>query len=100
MAIESFELKDLQDPKLRDHVEKVRKEGLGVCSKCRWQSGCLACDPEKAWKWAVSKDLGYSGRSAKNEDKKKQDVEKKDGGLGKESRSTGSSNRSSRGSRK
>ena len=61
MAIQTFRLEDLSDKKLRTHVE-VRSEGLGVCSRCRWQSGCLSCDPEKAWRWAVSKELGMSLR--------------------------------------
>ena len=62
MAIETFKLEDLQSDTLRAHVNKVRLTGLGVCFKCRWQSGCLACDGEKAWRWAVSTELGFSGR--------------------------------------
>ena len=60
MAIETFKLEDLKDEKLRKHVVKVRANGHGVCSKCRWSSGCLACDGDKAWNWAVSKEFGIS----------------------------------------
>jgi len=30
--------------------------GVGVCSKCRWQSGCLNCDPEKARRHFLEKE--------------------------------------------
>ena len=59
MAIETFKLGDLQSDTLRAHVNKVGLSRLGVCSKCRWQSGCLACGDER---WAASTDLGFSGR--------------------------------------
>ena len=56
-AIETFKLEDITNEKLRQHVLNVREKGLGVCSKCRWSTGCLACDEIKAWKWAVSQEL-------------------------------------------
>ena len=59
-----FSVEDLSQ-ELKEHVVRVREEGLGVCSKCRWQSGCLACDGEKAWRWAVSKQLGIPQRTEK-----------------------------------
>ena len=64
MAIETFSVENLSE-ELKKHVLRVREQGLGVCSKCRWQSGCLACDGEKAWRWAVSKELGIRLRSEK-----------------------------------
>ena len=60
MPIVIFKLEDLTDERLRKHVLKVRAKGHEVCSKCRWSSGCLACDGDKAWNWAVSKELGIS----------------------------------------
>ena len=68
MAIEMFSLEDLSQ-ELKKHVVRVREQGLGVCSKCRWQSGCLACDGEKAWRWAVSKQLGIPLRTEKTKEK-------------------------------
>ena len=62
MAIETFKLEDLTNEKLREHVLNVKAKGLGVCSRCRWSSGCLACDGDKVWNWnwAMSKELGTS----------------------------------------
>ena len=70
-------LEDLSD-EMKAHVVRVREEGLGVCSKCRWQSGCLACDGEKAWKWAVSKELGIPLRSEKKKKKEEDEKEKEE----------------------
>ena len=39
-------LEDLQ-PVHKAAVLKVKAEGAGVCSKCRWRSGCLNCSWEK-----------------------------------------------------
>ena len=36
----------------REIYEKVRGTGLGVCARCRWQSGCHSCDEVKAWGYA------------------------------------------------
>ena len=33
----------------REAYEAVRIGGLGVCARCRWVSGCHACDEVKAW---------------------------------------------------
>ena len=68
MAIETFSVENLSE-ELKKHVLRVREQGLGVCSKCRWQSGCLACDGEKAWRWAVSKELGIQLRAEKTKKK-------------------------------
>ena len=65
MAADTFEVEDLTDLRLRSHFEKVRLEGTGTCSKCRWMSGCRDCDPVKCWMWVVSKELGMSRRSRK-----------------------------------
>ena len=69
MAIETFSVENLSE-ELKKHVLRVREQGLGVCSKCRWQSGCLACDGEKAWRWAVSKELGMSLNELKTREEK------------------------------
>ena len=40
------------------HYIKVKAEGLGICSKCRWTSGCMNCDVEKAWVYVLKWQLG------------------------------------------
>ena len=35
---------------------KSLEHSPAVCSKCRWQSGCLACDPKKALRYHLSKE--------------------------------------------
>ena len=42
----------------QEHYKKVEATGIGVCSRCRWKSGCLSCDKEKAWKYVVKWELG------------------------------------------
>ena len=39
----------------KEIVENICKFSLGLCSKCRWLSGCYMCDPEKALKYHLSK---------------------------------------------
>ena len=36
-------------------LEQVALFGLGLCSKCRWQSGCSKCDPMKHLKYHLRK---------------------------------------------
>ena len=52
MAMESMTLDDLPEAH-RKAVMRVREKGVGVCSKCKWQSGCMNCDPDKAWRYYV-----------------------------------------------
>ena len=40
----------------KEAIENVAIFGLGVCSKCRWASGCLKCDPEKCIRYHLSKE--------------------------------------------
>ena len=56
-------LEDLreQDRKL---YEAVRSSGVGVCSRCRWQSGCHSCDEEKAWGFACRSTLWNTASEA------------------------------------
>jgi hypothetical protein len=35
--------------------------GVGVCSQCRWQSGCLNCDSEKARRHFLEKECQQWG---------------------------------------
>jgi hypothetical protein len=32
-------------------LSQVRLRAPGICSRCRWSSGCLSCDPEKCLKY-------------------------------------------------
>ena len=32
----------------KEAINKVEATGLGICSRCRWSSGCLSCSVEKA----------------------------------------------------
>ncbi len=57
-------------PSQQAHMRKVELEGKGVCSKCRWLTGCLNCDLKKAWKHCLKSELGILTR-AKGEPKKK-----------------------------
>jgi len=52
LAMESYSVEDLS-LEHRAAYEKVKEHGLGVCSKCRWRSGCLNCDERKAWRYYV-----------------------------------------------
>ena len=48
-------------------VEQVRLSGLGVCSRCHWQSGCLDCDPKKLERYLLNKlrlELGLPPKPA------------------------------------
>jgi len=63
VLLETATVADLR-PSLQDHMHKVEKEGAGVCSKCRWLSGCLNCDVKKAWIYCVKVELGISSGNA------------------------------------
>ena len=41
----------------REKFESVKAKGMGICSRCRWLSGCQSCDVEKAWSWACRQTL-------------------------------------------
>ena len=59
VALETATVADLR-PELRAHMEKVEKQGQGVCSKCRWLSGCMQCDFKKAWVYCLKVEMGLS----------------------------------------
>ena len=42
----------------QEHFKKVEATGIGICSRCRWKSGCLSCDKDKAWYYVVKWELG------------------------------------------
>ena len=68
-AIENFTIDDLA-PQHQAAYLKVVEEGVGVCSKCRWRSGCLRCEPVKAWRYYVRLSLGLSAEDVKAAKKK------------------------------
>ena len=41
---------------------------LGRCAKCRWQSGCLACDPYKCLRFHLHKQLRPRSRLSSAKD--------------------------------
>ena len=54
---------DLRDVD-KKFYEKVRSEGRGVCSRCRWLSGCQSCDGDKAWGFACRLTLWNTAHEA------------------------------------
>ena len=42
-------------PVVQVKIEDIRMYGAGVCSKCRWHSGCLQCTPLKALRYWMNK---------------------------------------------
>jgi hypothetical protein len=60
LALQVTRMDDLSAPQ-REHMERVIANGKGVCSRCRWKSGCLSCDREKAWAYCVKVELGLKG---------------------------------------
>ena len=54
--IKSAKLEDLREP-YKQQYNGVRLIGPRVCTKCRWMSGCMACDEDKAWAWACRATL-------------------------------------------
>ena len=41
--------------KHKDKLYEIEKNGVGVCSACRWTSGCLHCSYEKAKRYFLKK---------------------------------------------
>ena len=41
----------------QEHFRRVEATGQGICSKCRFTSGCNNCDVEKAWRYVVEWEL-------------------------------------------
>ena len=48
----------------REMYENVRDEGLSVCGRCRWRSGCQDCDEVKAWSCACRTTLWNTAHEA------------------------------------
>ena len=48
----------------REAYDIVRCEGLGVCARCRWLSGCQSCDERKAWDYACRSTLWNEAHEA------------------------------------
>ena len=44
--------------------DKVRSDGLGVCARCRWLSGCHCCDERKAWGYYCRATLWHEAHEA------------------------------------
>ena len=57
IAVASVE--DLR-PEDRKQFEHVKENGLGLCARCKWKSGCLSCDGEKAWAYACRNTLWHT----------------------------------------
>ena len=51
-------------PEDRAQFEKVKAEGVGICSRCRFRSGCASCDEEKAWEFACRNTLWAAAAEA------------------------------------
>ena len=41
----------------RDEYERVKAVGIGICSRCRWLSGCQSCDKHKDGSWTCRQTL-------------------------------------------
>jgi len=54
---------DLREADLNIY-EAVKGSGAGVCSRCRWLSGCQSCDEEKAWGFACRSTLWHTASEA------------------------------------
>ena len=62
LVLETARLEDL-GPEQQAHYRRVEANEQGLCGSCRYQSGCLRCDVEKAWKYVVRWELGFAGPS-------------------------------------
>ena len=69
VALKNFTIDDL-DPPRRAVYQRVLEGCTGVCSKCRWKSGCVRCDAGKASRYYVRLTLGMSLEDAKPAKKK------------------------------
>ena len=49
---------------------KIHVGEVGVCSKCRYESGCLACDPIKCIAYWVRREGKRLGRAIADEYKR------------------------------
>ena len=43
-------------------LDKIVHSGVGICSKCRYQSGCLACDENKLSGYFMRQEHKRTGR--------------------------------------
>ena len=57
LCVKTARLEDLGKEQ-QAHYNKVELSGIGVCSRCRWKTGCLSCDKIKAWRYVVKWELG------------------------------------------
>ena len=49
-------------------LQRIEEEGhIGVCSRCRWRSGCLDCHTEKALRYLLKKEALRAGRKVAEE---------------------------------
>ena len=51
-------------PEDRAQFEKVKVEGVGICSRCRWISGCASSDEDEAWDFACRNTLWAAAAEA------------------------------------
>ena len=51
-----------EDLRLEDRkiYEAVKGCGPGICSRCKWMSGCHSCDEGKAWDFACRSTLWHT----------------------------------------
>ena len=48
----------------RKKYEAVKAEGLWICSRCKWMSGCEKCDEFKAWSFYCRSTLWHTANEA------------------------------------
>ena len=51
-------------------MHKIQTIGAGICSRCRFMSGCLACDPHKCTSYWMRRESARLGRPIDDEYKK------------------------------
>ena len=42
---------------VKEQLEKIKNHGIGLCGRCRWTTGCLSCDYEKALQYYLKKEF-------------------------------------------
>ena len=47
-------------PAAQEQVAWVKAHGLGLCSRCRWSTGCLSCSWQKTLKHLLKKEFGVA----------------------------------------
>ena len=53
----------------KKELQRIKDEGhIGICSKCRWRSGCLNCSFEKALRYHLKKEALRAGKAVAGED--------------------------------